>query len=511
MAIYCGFFNSENKDRLYTAEDMTKPYELLVSNGVFATPQGTPSNYLQVYASTSMNVTVKAGRGIFYDKWFINDADMVLTIDSAEPTLPRIDTIVVKIDKTATVRAGSIIVKKGAPNSTPVAPAIETGDSGVKEYRLADIYVKANASAIAQSDITDKRGSADCPWVTSLIQQVDTSTLYVQWQNAFDTWFANVKETLATSTLIRSYENTYTTTIQDEVSIPINISQFNQNLDILQVYINGLMLIKGVEYSLTANDNTKITLAQPVDKGTPVSFVVYKSIDGTDAETVVSQVVTLQNVVDKSKITNDTGSTKLSVTSGEALGVFVAKGEGFHTMYVSNEATVTGLPQATYRMFGHMTGANNGWIIAMRSSGSVYANYYSVGQWKGWKTLYEDSPTPLWVGSSFMNANQTVTPSKKLSECEHGWLLLWSDYDDATSTKNNYNAVSICVPKKNASGNNWNGSSFMCATPRVSSSDGSFVMTVKQVYIYDDKITGFSGNNQGDPNRDVILSAVYEW
>lgn len=604
MAIYCGFFNSQNKDRLYTAEDMTKPYELLVSNGVFATQEGTPSNYLQVYASdpASMNITVKAGRGIFYDKWFINDADMVITIDQAEPTLNRIDTIVVRVDKTATVRNGSIIVKKGTPSSSPVAPSIETGDYGIKEYRLANIYVAARSVSIAQKSITDMRGSADCPWVTSLVQQVDTSTLFIQWQEAFDDWFGTVKETLATSTLIRSYNSSYTTGAQDETSIPINISQFNRYLDILQVYVNGLMLIKDVEYTVV--DDTKITLTLPVDKGTPVSFVVYKSVDGSDAETVVQQVYELQNIVSASKITNDTGGVKLSITSGDLLASFKGLGKGFHTILASNNVTnipqsgqyyrcfghitdvpygwiiavsdngkafvnfatgestwtgwkeltnstqitnddgdveisisssvlsvldafknagvgvhtiysaagVLGAPaQGAFRYIGHLTGEGNGWLMAFQANGSVFANYLVGEEWKGWKTIYNSNPSALWTGQSFMDESANITPSKRLSECANGWLLLWSDYDDSTSTANTYDNVTTMVPKLNGVQNDWNGSSLLCMIPTDVTAEGVATTCVKRVYIYDDHITGFAGNNVGAAARDVVLRAIYEY
>lgn len=314
MAIRCGFFNSVDKDRLYPAEDMNKPYELLVSNGVFATQEGTPSNYLQVYGGNGMNVTVKAGRGIFADKWFLSDSDIIITINPNNAITPRIDSVIVRIDNRVTGRKGEILVLEGTPSSSLIAPAINT-ISNVKEYRLANIYVAPGATAINQDAITDMRGKPNlggAPWVTSLIQQVDTSTLYIQWQKAFDDWFANVKETVATKTLIRSYTNSYTTTAQDETVIPIRISQYNHYLDILQVYVNGLMLIKDVEY--TNNNDTVITLTLPVDKGTTVAFVVYKSIDGSDAESVVTQVNELQNQVNT--ITDDSGWINFTLEGG---------------------------------------------------------------------------------------------------------------------------------------------------------------------------------------------------
>lgn len=296
MAIQCGFFNSVNKDRLYSAEDMTKPYELLVSNGVFASPDGTPSDQLQVMASNGFNVLVKPGRGIFADKWLINDAEMTLTFDAPEVTVDRIDSVIVRVDVSEDVRIGDIFVRKGTPSTSPVPPdLIDTGL--IKEYRLANVRLDSDTLEIRQLNIQDCRGSAECPWVTSLIQQVDTSTLFIQWTDAFDVWFAGIKEYLATSTLIRSYSTTYRSSASGETTIPINLPQFNRFLDILHVYINGMMLIEGAEY--TVQDDEHITLTNGIDAGTPVSFVIYKSIDGTEAQTVVAQVSELELLVNE--------------------------------------------------------------------------------------------------------------------------------------------------------------------------------------------------------------------
>ena len=45
--VECGFFHSMNGDREYFATDMNRPYKRVITNGVFATPAGTPSTDLQ--------------------------------------------------------------------------------------------------------------------------------------------------------------------------------------------------------------------------------------------------------------------------------------------------------------------------------------------------------------------------------------------------------------------------------------------------------------------------------
>lgn len=287
MTIKCGFFNSVDKDRLYTAEDMTRPYELLVSDGVY----GTSSDHLQVYAKSGMQVRVKPGKGKFKNKWFENDAEYVVTLTASEATLPRIDSIVVRIDTSEAVRNGSIVVKKGTPASKPVHPTMIRTDD-VCEYRLADILVNAKVTEITQSVITDTRMTGDCGWITSLVKQVDSQTLFEQYEAAFSEWFEDVKANLVQATLIAQYNNTHVATSTGQTVIPIGIAQYNINLDVIQVYVNGMLLIPGTDY--TGTDSTQITLKKGVDKGTPVSFVVLKGIDTKEATSIVTQFKALE-------------------------------------------------------------------------------------------------------------------------------------------------------------------------------------------------------------------------
>ena len=84
MAFKTGFYNSVGEDRKYNAEDMCRPYRRLVSNGVFAAPDGSPSIDFQVVANNNMTVTVKAGEGIFFtsrmmDNFFISSGGKIFT------------------------------------------------------------------------------------------------------------------------------------------------------------------------------------------------------------------------------------------------------------------------------------------------------------------------------------------------------------------------------------------------------------------------------------------------
>lgn len=516
MAVRCGFFNSVDGDRKYQADDMNRPLDMLITEGVFATPKGTPSNYLQVYPSEGMRISVKAGLAWFFGNWFINDADMPLVVDPSDVLLNRIDSVVAYVDKSEAVRAGNIYIKKGTPATSPVPPELER--SAVrKEYRLANIRVNANVNTITTAMITDRRPyTEECGWVTSLLYQLDSSTLWNQWQADFEDWFFNVRDTLASSTLIRSYTATYTTTKQDETLIPINISRYNHDLDILQVYINGLLLVPEVEYNGN-NNNTDITLTNGVDAGTPISFIVYKSVDGAEAETVIGEVEELFGRVESlenTRITDATGSVKHSITdeSKSLLDEFLSLGIGFHTVYSISNVQDSPTPSAGYRSFGHRHTENNGWIMSFHTNGSVYTNFYFSGEWRGWRAVYESVPEPLWTGTNLMGNGAVITPSKPLNMCAHGWQLVFSDYNDDTSSGSSADLATVMIPKRNLTGANWGGSSFLCLIPTfLSGETGEHSMCVKKVYVYPDRLEGIADNTITSIQKDVALRAIYEY
>lgn len=306
FAVTSGFYDAVNDDRTYSADDMNRPYKRLVSNGVFATPQGTASTDLQVIsANNGMQIIVKAGEGIFGDKWFENTADMNITVPSNTSTVSRIDSVIVQVDKRVSGRVGNIVYRTGTPASTPAAPAINEV-SNVVEYRLANVYVAAAASTITNASITDLRGSSSCPWITALINQVDTSTLWEQWQAAyqeyydhmtesFGAWFENLTENLTAETNLMVLNSIYRTT-DTTVSVPINIANFDKDTDILMVYINGLKAIPSTDYVINAA-GTYITLTKSIPSGQTVTFVVLKTVIAADMATTLEAVQTANAAV----------------------------------------------------------------------------------------------------------------------------------------------------------------------------------------------------------------------
>lgn len=295
MAIKGYFFDAElvggEYDRVYDSEDMTSYLDLLVGNGVFP----TPSTNLQVVAGTGMQVTVQPGQGWIDGHKMISDAAVTLSIAGADVLLTRIDRIIFYVDYTA--REMGITVKQGTPAASPTAPAL-TRTAARYEMSLATVTVAKNVTSISQANIADTRGdSTVCGFVAGLVQQFDTTGLFAQYETAFNDWFDQVKDTLATATLLQKLEQVFTTTSATVSTINVTdyIPSYKYSIDILEIYIGGLRLNEN-EYS---QSGAVVTLAVPITHaGTEVELVVYKSIDGSDAETIVEQVQDMQATVD---------------------------------------------------------------------------------------------------------------------------------------------------------------------------------------------------------------------
>lgn len=182
MAEWSGFFDAhkvgDSWDRTYLAEDFAKFFAPLIGNGVFA----GKSNELQVFQSVpaGMSVVISSGQSWIEGYGYINDSDLSIPVDPADGALGRIDRIVNQWSSVD--RRIRTVWKKGTPAVNPVAPTL-IWDADYKELNLCTLDISAGLSAITQDKIHDTRmDSSVCGWVTSLIEQVDTSTLYVQWE-----------------------------------------------------------------------------------------------------------------------------------------------------------------------------------------------------------------------------------------------------------------------------------------------------------------------------------------
>lgn len=192
MAFTCGFFNSENGDRKYNAEQMSAIFDGIIADGVFT----TIGDHMAVSTGTGMQVLVGTGKAWFDHTWNVNDAAYPLAIAASDVTLSRIDAIVLETNHSDSVRLNKLRVVQGTVASTPVKPSL-TNSEKVHQHPLAWVTVAPGVTQIAASAIENAVGTSACPFVTGIIATTAIDDLFNQWNGEFDEWFDNLKAQLS--------------------------------------------------------------------------------------------------------------------------------------------------------------------------------------------------------------------------------------------------------------------------------------------------------------------------
>ena len=115
--------------------------------------------------SSGMNVKVRAGQALVRGHYYYNTGIETLTIAAADPTNPRIDSVVLRLDPTA--NSILLVVLTGVPGVSPSAPALTQTDSAIYEQLIANVAVAANATVITSGNVTDER-TIFTPWTGSV-------------------------------------------------------------------------------------------------------------------------------------------------------------------------------------------------------------------------------------------------------------------------------------------------------------------------------------------------------
>lgn len=185
MTYTSGFFNSVNHDRTYNADTFGSMFDGVINDGVFR----TWGDGMVVTAVGGMTVAVGTGRAWFNHTWTVVTADERLTLAASSPSMPRIDAVVLRVDKSTSVRRNRIYIKQGQASNSPSRPRLEN-TSTVREYVLADIRVNNGATAISQSNITNQIGR-DTPFAELVNNTFDSVNLIKQWESQFQDFIRN--------------------------------------------------------------------------------------------------------------------------------------------------------------------------------------------------------------------------------------------------------------------------------------------------------------------------------
>lgn len=382
MALRSGFFNSVSGDRKYDASFFAEYFATFIGNGVFP----NPSNNFQVTAGTGMNLTIRAGKAWINGYYAIDESAFNVRLDVADGVLPRIDRVVLRLsyyDRTIT-----IAVKKGTPASSPVASTLQR-DANQYELALADIYVTNGAVSITQSNITDQRlNTALCGIVHGLVNQVDTSDIFNQYQ----VWFNETKAGATTelNTFLEDSElelNTSLTNSELELNtfLANKEDEFNDWFSSIQGILQGDVAgnlanqIQALSNDFTTHKND-YTKHPALVSATNVGNVYTVNLSPAPASYVngMGLIVTIN--------ANSTGATTIKVNDLSAVPIVKANGlpvsnlraNGVYTLRYSNgnfiiqgEGGEYGTALASHVLAGRTIGTENGLVTGTIPSKSA--------------------------------------------------------------------------------------------------------------------------------------------
>tara|TARA_R110002110_G_scaffold72336_5_gene192599 strand:+ start:810 stop:1781 length:972 start_codon:yes stop_codon:yes gene_type:complete len=113
-------------------------------------------NELEVFAdSTGMQVKVKSGQAMIRGHYYQNTAEVTLTVTAADLSNPRIDTVLIELDPSANTIVLRVVA--GTPGASPTPTALVQTDSGVYQFKLAEVLVATGAITIIAGAVTDGR------------------------------------------------------------------------------------------------------------------------------------------------------------------------------------------------------------------------------------------------------------------------------------------------------------------------------------------------------------------
>lgn len=297
--ITSGFFESVGTDRTYYADSFNNFFEgLIAANGIFE----NVDEGFGVTPGGNLTLNINSGKAMVNNHWVKNNAVEVIELTAAHNVFNRWDMITLRWD--STTRDVTLNVTTGEAASTENKPE-PLRNTTQYEIVLAYIYLPANIAEITAANITDCRYDTElCGVITGLIKQVDTTSIYRQyeskfialteqfaaWQTeqqaAYAAWFAALTSELNVNTQLSRTVANHITTREDGtqyVDVPAALNYADG--DILDVYVNGVLLIPNTDYELMLNEVENIPMIyifSDIEKNNVITFICLKNKIGAE-------------------------------------------------------------------------------------------------------------------------------------------------------------------------------------------------------------------------------------
>ena len=284
MALTCGFYNSVQGDRKYSAEQISSIFDGLISDGVYS---GVGKTFLVTTENLADTAALKvlSGRAWFNHTWTLIDANG-FNISKTEvfKHLPMVYDryITVALQINTINRENTIVLIAGEEADTPEPPEIKS-ENGIYVYPLANVRLSSDG-VILESDIENRVGSTDTPFVSNIVTpSVTTSELLKQWNAQWNDFLLENRADIVSVTKeiedqIRKWYQTLTESIDDNAAVNLQIQI--GSLDTLRVeaktltdavnvtgfYKNSLPVFpKGINGIIKVIDDQTVNITIPTD------------------------------------------------------------------------------------------------------------------------------------------------------------------------------------------------------------------------------------------------------
>lgn len=313
------FFNSATGDpRKYQAQDFAEYFGSVLSTGLLHTDK-IPGMKVSVAAGT-LNTVVTSGKAIMKGHLYENTTPLTLNHSIPEPTLDRIDRIVLRLNLQNSERNILLHVKEGLSTTNPVAPTLQR-DQFIHEISLAQIRVRKNTVQLLPSDITDERLDENLCGLVSSLLSIPTDllqSLLLQRTNEINTVSADFEAEL--TNMIISYQNEWQTWF-DSMQTEGFVTQPNFNA---HVALGATTAQKGhVQLSTSTTSTSTVLAATPSAVKTAMDRANAAFQQANDGKEKVANAIVAQGVPASPSDTFDALANKI----GQISGVRFARGE----------------------------------------------------------------------------------------------------------------------------------------------------------------------------------------
>lgn len=176
-------------DRPYSSQNLRDLHMRDRRNGVVLIGDDPTNSSFKVVATSPASRYVNVSKGHCFIKGAngYNDDFVPIAVATAHPSLPRYDTIVLRLDDSINVRGIVIDIKQGTAAQNPSIPTL-TRTNEIYELGIANIYVPAASSTVQNMHINDTRMNDSRCGLSTPYQEIEVSRFYDQIQDLIDNY-----------------------------------------------------------------------------------------------------------------------------------------------------------------------------------------------------------------------------------------------------------------------------------------------------------------------------------